>query len=200
MIRSDAPPAAWGLSALIVVDPQVAFDDPQWGPRNNPEADSNIAALARSFSSAGRPIVLVRHDSVNPDSPLHPSSPGHRFRPGLDGITPALLVSKAVNSSFHGTPDLDAWLTHAGLRTLFISGITTNHCCETTARVGGNLGYDVRFVLDATFTFDRVGPDGTTMTADELARATATNLHKEFATIVDTSWVLTSIAEGARAG
>jgi nicotinamidase-related amidase len=57
---------------------------------------------------------------------------------------------------------------------------------ETTARMGANLGYDVRFALDATHTFDRTGPDGTVMTADELARATATSLHEEFATIVST--------------
>ena len=50
--------------------------------------------------------------------------------------------------------------------------------------MGGNLGFDVRFALDATHTFDRTGPDGTVMTADELARATATNLHGEFATVV----------------
>ncbi|HEY0772766.1 MAG TPA: isochorismatase family protein, partial [Nocardioidaceae bacterium] len=73
-----------------------------------------------------------------------------------------------------------------GLAGIVVCGITTNHCCETTARVGGNLGHDVLFVLDATHTFDRTGPDGTHMTADELARATATNLHGEFATVVST--------------
>jgi nicotinamidase-related amidase len=56
--------------------------------------------------------------------------------------------------------------------------------------VGGNLGYDVLFVIDATHTFDRTGPDGRTMTADELARATATNLHGEFATVVTTQDLL----------
>ena len=47
--------------------------------------------------------------------------------------------------------------------------------------MGGNLGYDVNFVLDATHTFDRGD-----LTADELAKATATNLHGEFATVVST--------------
>ena len=92
-----------------------------------------------------------------------------------------------MNSAFHGDPDLAAWLRARDLTGLAICGITTNHCCETTARVGGNLGFDVRFVLDATHTFDRTGPDGTTMGADELARVTATNLHGEFATVVATA-------------
>ena len=42
-------------------------------------------------------------------------------------------------------------------------------------------------MLDATHTFDRTGPDGTRMTADELARATATSIHGEFATVVATA-------------
>ena len=58
--------------------------------------------------------------------------------------------------------------------------------------MGANLGYEVLFVLDATHTFDRTGPDGTVMTADELARATATSLHEEFAAIVPTDQLLRS--------
>ena len=82
-------------------------------------------------------------------------------------------MTKQVNSAFHGEPDLAAWLRGQDLERIAICGITTNHCCETTARVGANVGFDVLFVLDATHTFDREGPDGTLMTADELARATA---------------------------
>ena len=179
--------------ALVVVDAQAGFDDPYWGVRNNPRADENIAALVEGFGASGLPLVFVRHDSEEPDSPLHPGQAGNRLKPYLRR-TPDLLVTKQVNSSFHGTPDLHAWLTARGIRGLVIAGITTNHCCETTARVGGNLGYDVLFAIDATHTFDRRGPDGTTLTADELARATATNLHGEFATVVTTVQILDALA------
>ena len=48
----------------------------------------------------------------------------------------------------------------------------------------------MRFVLDATHTFDRPDPFGGVVSADELARVTATNLHGEFATVIDTSTLL----------
>ena len=98
-----------------------------------------------------------------------------------------MLVSKHTNSCFYGDPDLHAWLQERGIQQLVLCGITTNHCCETTARMAGNLGYDVRFVLDATHTFDRGD-----LTADQLAHATATNLNGEFATIVTTDETLRS--------
>jgi nicotinamidase-related amidase len=59
-------------------------------------------------------------------------------------------------------------------------------CCETTARMGGNLGYDVAFVLDATCTFDLPAPDGTVFAAEDVSRMTAANLHGEFATVMST--------------
>lgn len=172
--------------ALVVVDAQQGFDDPAWGVRNNPACDTNIAVLVRHWSDQGRPLVYVRHDSTEAGSPLHPDGPGNRLKTYLDA-EPDLLVTKSVNSSFHGTPDLHGWLTERAVPGIVVCGITTNHCCETTARVGGNLGHDVLFALDATHTFDRAGPDGQVLTGDELARATATNLHGEFATVVSTA-------------
>jgi nicotinamidase-related amidase len=106
---------------------------------------------------------------------------------------PDLEVRKSVNSSFHGTPDLNTWLSAHGNRQIVITGITTNHCCETTARVGGNLGFDVLFAIDATHTFDRTGPDGRRYQAEQLAAVTAANLHDEFATVTTTAALLTAI-------
>ncbi|HEY6759783.1 MAG TPA: cysteine hydrolase family protein [Baekduia sp.] len=176
--------------ALVVVDVQEAFRDAAyWGRRNNPACEGNVEALIAAWRAAGRRVVFVRHDSVEEGSPLAPGGAGNAFLPIVAG-EPDLLVGKTVNSAFHGTPDLDAWLRAEGLDGIVVCGITTNHCCETTARVGANLGWRVLFALDATHTFDRAGPDGTVMTADELARATATNLHGEFADVVATAELL----------
>jgi nicotinamidase-related amidase len=175
--------------ALIVVDVQRAFHDPAWGRRNNPACERNVATLIDDFRRRGEPVVFVRHDSVEPGSPLAPGAPGNAFQDVVAG-EPDLLVSKHVNSAFIGAPDLDGWLRERGVDRIAVCGIQTNHCCETTARHGGNLGYDVRFVLDATHTFDRADPQGGIVTADELARVTATNLHGEFATVVDTAAAL----------
>jgi nicotinamidase-related amidase len=176
--------------ALVVVDVQQGFDDAAaWGRRDNPACEDNVRALLGRWRNRDRPVVLVRHDSTSPTSPLRPGQPGNDLRPGVEGPHD-LLVAKSVNSSFHGTPDLDAWLRRQGLDGLVVCGVTTNHCCETTARVGGNLGHRVLFALDATHTFDRTAPDGEVVPAETLARVTAANLDGEFATVVRTADLL----------
>jgi nicotinamidase-related amidase len=166
-------------TALIVIDVQRGFDDPFWGRRDNPDAEANIARLLAAWTG---PLVLVRHDSTTPGSPLRPGQDGNRFKPELDGANPDLVFAKNVNSAFHGEVDLDAWLRARGITDIVLVGIQTNMCVETTARVGGNLGYRVRVALDATFTFDLED-----LTAEQLRRATATNLRGGgFAEIVST--------------
>lgn len=176
-------------TALLVIDLQRAFDDhAHWSPterRDNPACEQNVAALIAEWRARDRPVVFVRHDSVEEGSPLRPGSPGHAFKPEVTG-EPDVLVAKRTNSAFYGEPDLHRWLTERELSGIALCGIQTNHCVETTARMGGNLGYDVLFVLDACHTFDRTGPDGMIVTAEELTRATAASLHGEFATVVPT--------------
>ncbi|MFF5900428.1 cysteine hydrolase family protein [Streptomyces argenteolus] len=170
-------------AALVVVDVQRGFEDETyWGPRNNPEADRKIAELLDAWQTSGRPVVFVRHDSLKPDSPLRVGGAGNAFKEYVEerrgkGTGPELFLTKSVNSAFYGTPDLDAWLRAAGVRQIVVAGIQTNMCAETTARMGGNLGYEVFFALDATHTYDAVGPWGWKLSADELARATAVTLH-----------------------
>jgi len=184
---SPDPYAGW---VLIVVDAQQGFDDPAWGARNNPECDDNIAALVEEWSRNDRPLVYVRHDSTEASSVLTRGNAGNELRDYLGKAKPDLLVTKQVNSAFHGSPDLHAWLLGQQAAGIVVCGITTDHCCETTVRVGANLGHDVLFPIDATFTFDRQHPDGSLLTADEITRATAASLHDEFANVTTTAEIL----------
>lgn len=172
--------------ALVVVDLQAGFDDPALGPRGNPDCARNTATLVEHWRATDRPVVFVRHDSVEPGSPLRPGTPGNAFMPELTG-EPDLLVAKQVHSAFAGDPDLDGWLRARGIGSLTLCGITTDHCVSTTARVACDLGYDVRLVLDATSAFPRTAPSGRRLSADEVADAAAASLDGEFARVVDTA-------------
>nr|WSW42817.1 cysteine hydrolase [Streptomyces sp. NBC_01001] len=189
-------------AALLVIDVQKGFDDASyWGPRNNPAAEANIAALMDAWQESGRPVVLVQHASRAAGSVLAADRPGHAFKDFVADRAgqESLLVTKTVNSSFYGTPDLAAWLTAQGIGQLVVSGIQTNMCVETTARMAGNLGYDVLVPLDATHTFDLEGPDGLRLTADQLATATAVNLQGGgFARVVTTAQLLAASGAPAR--
>ncbi|MEV6962956.1 cysteine hydrolase family protein [Streptomyces sp. NPDC051207] len=184
-------------AALVVVDVQQGFENLGfWGPRNNPGADGNIAALIDVWQSSGRPVVFVRHDSVQAGSPLRPGQAGNGFKAYVEErrgkrTGGELLVRKSVNSAFYGTPDLDAWLKAAGISQVVLAGIQTNMCVETTARMGGNLGYDVVVAFDATYTFGLEGPFGWRLGTEEVARAAAVSLHGGgFARVVNTAEVV----------
>jgi nicotinamidase-related amidase len=176
-------------AALLLIDVQQGFDDPGWGPRNNDACEANIEALLSHWRARERPVIFVRHDSLEPGSSLEAGTPGNAFKDMIAG-EPDLLVTKHVNSAFYGEPDLHAWLQRSQIHRVVIAGITTNHCCETTARMAGNLGYETFFALDATHTFERTAPGGRTLSAAELAEATATNLDGEFASVVNTRALL----------
>jgi nicotinamidase-related amidase len=176
-------------TALIIIDVQEAFNEPRWGQRNNPEAEANIARLLTVWRRAGRPLFHVRHLNRTPGSSFHPDAPGSRIKAMVRPQDGEPLIEKTVNSSFIGT-DLEERLRRGGITAVVITGLTTNHCVETTARMAGNLGFATYFVSDATATFDRVGPDGVHHTAEDIQAMTLSNLNGEFATIVTTDEAL----------
>ncbi|MFF2039940.1 cysteine hydrolase family protein [Kitasatospora sp. NPDC058170] len=186
----DAPLTIDADAVLVVIDVQKGFEDYAfWGTRDNPEAELRIAELTDAWQATGRPIVVVQHASQA--GPLVPGTPGYELKDAVAGVAADLHITKPVNSAFYGTPDLHAWLQQRGARQVVIIGIMTNVCNETTARMAGNLGYDTVFPTDAMHTFDMTGPDGVTVPAAELARATGTVLHAmRFAKVVTTGDVL----------
>jgi nicotinamidase-related amidase len=173
------------MTALIVVDVQRAFDEWEVAGkrRNNPDAVARIADLLGAFRDRGAPIFHIRHASMRPNSSFAPGASGYPVKDEAREIVGEPVIVKRVNSAFIGT-DLEARLRAAGIKTLVICGATTNHCVETTTRMAGNLGFDACLVRDATWTFDRVGPDGDAHAAEDIHAMTLANLNGEFARIV----------------
>jgi nicotinamidase-related amidase len=172
-------------AALIIVDMQKGFDDPRWGKRNNPHAESNIERLLEVWRKSHMPVFCIQHCSKVADSPLRPGTPGNEIKDNVAPLSEEPVVRKNVNSAFIGT-DLEAQLRRKDIGTLVIVGITTDHCVSTTARMAGNMGFDVYVISDATATFDRIGPTGKTYEAEVIHEVNLTSLHNEFATVVDT--------------
>ena len=139
-------------AVLLPIDMQQAFDGPPWPQRWNDEVDANGLALLAAWRAAGRPIIHVRHDSVQSGSSLAPGTPGNAFRPGFEPQRDEPLVTKSVNSAFIGT-DLDLRLKRLGAKHVVAFGISTDMCVSTTVRTGANMGWDMILVPDACATF-----------------------------------------------
>ncbi len=176
-------------AALIVIDVQKAFDDPRMGKRNNPAAEKNIARLLEAWRTSGRPVIHVKHDSVEPGSLLGPGRPGNEIKAEAQPRAGEPVIGKHVNSAFIGT-DLEQRLRYAGQDTVVCIGLTTDHCVSTTARMAGNLGFKTVVVADATAAFDRQTYDGSVVPAAEIYRGALASLHGEFAEVTTTEAML----------
>jgi nicotinamidase-related amidase len=177
---------------LVVIDVQRAFDDPAWGARNNPQAEARVADALAGWRAARLPIVHVRHASADPEGLFVPGTSAFEFKPEAQPLPNEPVITKHVNSSFIGT-DLEARLRDAGTESLALVGLTTDHCCSTTARMAGNLGFDTWVLEDAMATFDRHSPSGDLFPADLVHRTALASLHGEFANVLSTAGALARI-------
>ena len=176
-------------AALIVIDLQNAIDHPDWGERNQPEAEPNIARLLEEWRSRGMAVYHVRHDSTEPNSLYRPGQPGHDFKPDTAPLPGETVIAKRTNSAFIGT-DLESRLRAAGHTQLVVTGVITNNSVEATVRMAGNLGFDVLLVEDGVFTFGKRDWHGRWRTADEVHAMSLANLHGEYCVVVTTDDVL----------
>ncbi len=175
-------------AALLLIDVQVGFDQPYWGERNNRDAESVLQRVLQVWRETNRPIFHIQHLSTDPNSPLHPDSPGVKIRPEVAPLPGETVITKSVNSAFIGT-NLELQLHEAGISTLIIGGLTTQHCVSTTTRMAGNLGFSVYLLSDGTAAFEWSG-NGQTFSAETIHQTELAILDREFASVVSAETVL----------
>lgn len=138
-------------SALLVIDIQDSFKVlPRWPRRNNPAFEKNVTRLIDAYRDAGLPVLYFLHYDDDPG--FERDNPNKKLMDWLKPRANEPLLEKGTRNAFTST-DLSSLLLKLGVRRLAITGIQTEQCCETTARVAGDLGYAVDFVTEATLTF-----------------------------------------------
>lgn len=175
--------------ALVIIDVQYAIDDPRWGRRNNPNAENNIQRLLTHWRQRGRPVIHVRHDSLEPQSSYRPGHPGHAFKREVAPRPDEPIVAKQTNSAFIGT-DLAARLDRSGCDAVVYAGVLTHNSVEATVRMSGNLGYRSLVVADATASVETVDLRGVRWDAEDVHALSLAHMSGEYARVVSTEDLL----------
>ncbi len=172
--------------ALVVIDVQESFRArPSWATFNRPDIEKPVGRLVESSRAAGDLVVWVLHSEPDTGTVFDPELGFVRVMDELAPIPGEPTITKTAHNAFT-TTNLQQTLTTHGIGELIICGIRTEQCCETTARVASDLGYQVIFALDATATSpisDWQSSRGRTLSADEITERTAYALADRFATI-----------------
>ncbi|KPB55872.1 cysteine hydrolase family protein [Pseudomonas coronafaciens] len=181
-----------GNCALILIDLQQGINHPKLGRRNNPQAETHISTLLDAWRHCRRPVIHVRHFSTSPESVFWPEQSGVEYQSAFLPNADERELSKQVPDAFCGS-FLEMWLRSDGIRQVVIAGLVTNNSVESTARSGGNLGFEVVVAHDACFTFDQKDFFGTPRSAEEVHAMSLANLHGEYATVLSTAQILQSV-------
>ncbi|MFB9235050.1 cysteine hydrolase family protein [Plantactinospora siamensis] len=139
-------------SALLVIDVQRSFQQREiWAANSNPDIVRQVNRLVTAARERGDLVVWVLHSEPDTGTVFDPANGHVRLMDGLEPAPGEPRLTKTSHNAFT-TTGLAQLLTERGIRRLIVSGIQTEQCCETTARVASDLGYDVTFVTDATAT------------------------------------------------
>ncbi|KAF2407564.1 Nicotinamidase-related amidase [Pseudomonas antarctica] len=176
-------------AALVIIDMQQGMNDPNLGRRNNPDAERHIQQLLNAWRQSQRPVIHVRHISRTPGSVFWPGQSGCEFQQALAPLKHEHVVEKNVPDAFAAT-GLERWLHMRSIKQLVIAGVITNNSVESTARSGGNLGFDVIVAGDACYTFDQTDLSGRLWPAEDVHALSLSNLAMDYARVVDTAELL----------
>jgi Amidases related to nicotinamidase len=176
-------------SALINIDTQCSFHHKDyWQDTDFKEFSDTLLRLITGCQQRDVPVVDIFH--VAEEGPFSLES-GWVKPMSFLRHQPDAVFHKHVHNAFTDT-GLDRWLRVRDINHLIIAGIRTEQCCETTARVASDLGYQVTFVSEATLTFPMYHR-GITLDVDTLRHHTETVLTGRFAMIKTVSETLAAL-------
>jgi nicotinamidase-related amidase len=182
-------------TALLVIDVQESFRQREsWAEISAPDIADRVARLVDHARTRGDEVVWVLHAEPGTGTVFDPARGFVALLPGLAPRPGEPVLTKTSHNAFT-TTNLAQWLTTRGVDEVVVTGIRTEQCCETTARLASDLGYRVRFVLDATATHPLARHDGGgRLSVAEVQERTAAALQDRFAEVVTMADVLAPAA------
>lgn len=190
-------------TALLIIDVQQSFTVlPRWQAVSDPAIARTAQLLAEHARQQGDDVVWILHAEPGSGNAFDPAGGSVVLQPGLEPRENEPLLTKTSRNAFT-TTRLQQILTQRGVQRLRICGIQTEQCCETTARLAADFGFDVEFITDATATFpiphrdadptasyEQLLADPRTLGTDEIIARTEYALAGRFARVVTTAQVL----------
>ncbi len=166
-------------TVLLVIDAQQSFYHRGYQETaETPDFERSLSALISGCQVRGIPIVDVFH--VEEHGPFSLASGLVQRLPFLNHQA-VKTVQKRVHNALTES-GLEAWLRAQQVEHVIISGLRTEQCCETTARVASDFGYKVTFVTEATLTFP-ITHNHITLSIADLRHRTESVLVNRFAEI-----------------
>lgn len=179
-------------AALISIDMQQGIQRLET-PRNNPDAEHQIALLQQHWRKIGWPLVHIRHISRQASSVFAPGQAGALFQPALAPLPHEQVFEKNVTDAFCHSA-LERWLHVRGIADVVIVGVASENSVEATARSASNLGFNTYVVSDACYTFGKTDFVGTQRSAAEVHNMAMANLRDEYAKLLSSAQMLEQLA------
>ncbi|WP_423203739.1 cysteine hydrolase family protein [Pseudomonas kribbensis] len=135
-------------AALLIIDIQVGLFQGQEKPHDGERMLANIQRLIARARQRQVPIFAVRHTGPQ-GSPIAAGTAFWQLLPALElDAANATLFDKSRPNAFHGT-DLARQLNAAKIEDLYIVGMKTQFCIDSTCRAAADLGFKPLLVADA---------------------------------------------------
>ena len=169
--------------ALLLIDIQNDYF-----PGGAMELTGSVAAaekaglLLNAFREKGLPVLHIQHISTRPGATFFlPGTAGVQIHESVAPRPGEPVFQKQVPNSFRDTPLL-GYLQEHHIPQLFIAGMMTHMCIDTTTRAAVGLGFSCRLAADACATRP-LSFGGVTVSAENVQTAFLAALNGLFASV-----------------
>lgn len=138
--------------ALIIIDVQKGMFQEGAAVYKGDKLISTIKTLIECASASNTPVLYVQHNAPA-GKPLEYGKKGWEIHADIKPRPEDTIIQKTKPDSFLNTR-LEDELSKRGIKHLYIAGIQTEVCVDTTCRSAFSKGYKVTLISDAHSTWN----------------------------------------------